>query len=195
MINMRKYPLFGFLVAGIFAVSACKTRSRTASREFAREASCQIFVQGFYDWYFDRLNIQAEQQTVGPGSYDVLNFRPEVLTPELQKMLRGDRDASAKNHDEIVGLDFDPFINAQDWSGKYWVNGVSVKDGVCRASVWGHDGDKKREIVIPELMQNGGKWIFTNFHYPGSMHPEDENLIAILMSLRRNRENSAKGKA
>jgi hypothetical protein len=156
------------------------------------EQSCRQFVQDFYDWYFGRLNLETKLQTLGPTTYEVLRLKPQLLSLELRRMLKEDTDAQAKNHDEIVGLDFDPFINAQDSEGAYWVESVTIKDGLCRASVWGTDSGKKREIVDPELRFENQKWIFVNFYYPGSANPSDENLIDLLTKLRNDRKHSAK---
>lgn len=160
--------------------------------ESAEEKSCRQFVQDFYDWYFGRLNIETKKQTAGPMTYEVLSLKPQVLSPELRRMLKEDSDAQARNHDEIVGLDFDPFINAQDWEGTYRVEHVTLKGGVCHASMWGTDSGAKRKIVGPELRFENQKWIFVNFHYPGTTNASDENLINLLTKLRNDRKHPAK---
>jgi hypothetical protein len=152
--------------------------------------SCLEFVHGFYDWYFDRINEEKGRATAGPNSYEVLTLKPQVLAPELRQMLKEDVEATSKNRDEIVGLDFDPFINAQDWEGKYWVNSVNVKDGTCRASVWGMDADKKRDIVHPQLKITNGNWIFVDFFYPETTGRADASLMGILTDLRDERERT-----
>jgi len=191
------------LACVVLATTSCHERSQApltqvqvskpdeqTDLESDTEKSCRQFVQRFYDWYFDRLNAEVTRQSHDPTDYDVLNLKPQVFTPELRRMLREDNEAAAKNPGEIVGLDFDPFINAQDWDGKYWVNSVTVKDITCRASVWGVDSGPKRDIIDPELRFESGKWIFVNFHYPGSTSPADENLIAVLTDLRNERERT-----
>jgi hypothetical protein len=44
-------------------------------------------------------------------------------------------------------------------------------------------------MVLPEMKQENGRWVFTNFHYPDVTTPTDENLIAELKSLRTERES------
>jgi hypothetical protein len=102
-------------------------------------------------------------------------------------MLHDDAAAASKNPGEIVGLDFDPFINAQDWEGKYWVKSVNVKDGTCHASVWGLDAGKKVDIVHPELKMISNNWVFVDFFYPESMGRADASLMGILTDLRYER--------
>jgi len=156
--------------------------------ETSQEKSCREFVQGFYDWYFARLNLADRQNSASTQYDDVIRFRPETLTPRLRQMLKDDMDASSGDHDEIVGIDFDPYIGAQDWEGQYWARGVTLKNSVCRASVWGTDAGKKTEIVDPELDFAANKWVFVNFHYPNSLSAQDENLVDILNGLRVDRK-------
>jgi hypothetical protein len=160
-----------------------------ARGETEQEKDCREFVQGFYDWYFDRLNSQNKGQSKATAVDDVVRLKPELLTARLRQMLKEDRDAASKSAGEIVGLDFDPYINAQDWEGKYSVEGATVNGGNCRASVWGTDAGKKREMVDPELELTVGKWVFVNFHYPGELDTRNENLIAVLTGLREDRKH------
>jgi len=173
------FALLAFALLILLGVSACRDHSTVspppqpvtqlqaqAPVESAEAKSCFQFVQAFYDSYFDRLNAQKNQATAGPSSYDVSTFKPQVLAPELLQMLKEDVEAASKNQDEIVGLDFDPFINAQDWEGKYWVNSVTIIDGACHADVWGMDAGKKHDIVHPMLKITNGNWIFVDFFIP-----------------------------
>jgi len=198
------------LLAAVLVLGSCRQRSQSGveqqqtaqprqqvqtSAETEQVQSCKKFVQGFYDWYFDRLNAEKGRAAAGPSSYEVLTLKPQVLAPELRQMLKEDVEAASKNQDEIVGLDFDPFINAQDWEGKYWVNSVNVKDGTCRASVWGMDAGKKRDIVHPKLKITNGNWKFVDFYYPESMGRADASLMGILTDLRNERERMKDKKA
>lgn len=160
--------------------------------ETGQEKSCSEFVQGFYDWYFDRLNRVSKETNQSSTIDEVLQRKPMIITPQLVRLLQDDVKAAARNKDEVVGLDFDPFINAQDWEGKYSVQGVTIEGNNCRASVWGTDSGAKREIVNPELSFTDGRWIFVNFHYPGSSNPRDENLNDILIGLRNDRNHPKK---
>jgi len=54
------------------------------------ERSCREFAQGFYDWYFDRLNHAAKASTDGPTFADVMRLRPEIVSARLRQMLDED---------------------------------------------------------------------------------------------------------
>lgn len=69
-------------------------------------AQAGAFVQSFYDWY-----VKAEID-----SDAALKKKPAYFSPELTKALKADAVAAAKSPGDIVGLDFDPFLNAQDVS-------------------------------------------------------------------------------
>lgn len=112
-----------------------------------------------------------------------------LLSPALYKALKADEDAAAKSPGEIVGLDFDPFYNAQDYADKYVVGNVKQKGAVYLVDVWGLWEGKKRDKpdVVAEVQQVNGKWIFTNMHYGKSNIPENENLLSILRALKKER--------
>jgi Protein of unknown function (DUF3828) len=195
---------FGCLLLALLGVNSCRSHSSIQLQpakssqavvqqpaltglEAGQEKSCSEFVQGFYDWYFDRLNRVSNKTNAASTIDGVLRRKPMILTVQLARLLKEDVEAAAKSPGEIVGLDFDPFINAQDWEGKYSVQSVTIEGNNCRASVWGTDSGAKREIVDPELNFINGQWVFANFHYPGSSGPRDENLIDMLMALRNDR--------
>jgi Protein of unknown function (DUF3828) len=152
------------------------------------EKSCHNAVQDFYNWYFDLLEKNDQGKKIDTES-SVLRIKPNLLGTELEQLLAEDEKAAAHNPGYIVGLDFDPYLNAQDWEGRYQVTSASVVAGTCKAVVSGRDAGKSRDMVIPELRKEQGRWIFVNFHYPGVTTPSDENLIAELKSLRSERES------
>lgn len=154
------------------------------------ELSCQAFVQEFYDWYISR-DVQYEKsRKVRTTSDYVLQFRPDVLSPELRRLLKDDSEAQSKAN-EIVGLDFDPFFNSQDPSPKFEVESVSVMNDRCDAVVNGIREGEKQERIMPELVATGHTWVFLNFHYE-SKSPQDENLVSLLKMLRVERSRPGK---
>jgi hypothetical protein len=201
--------LFGMLLSVFLGATACRDHSLTSDESqktsypnaqqsaqleigSPQEKPCREFVQGFYDWYFDRLNHVAKVSTNGPTFADVVRLSPEVVSPRLRQMLEEDLAASSRNQDQIVGLDFDPYINAQDWEGKYHVEKVAVRNNTCTAALWGTDSGVKREIVDAELELAKNRWVFVNFHYPGGANPREENLIELLTLLRDERNITKK---
>jgi hypothetical protein len=158
----------------------------------AQKKSCRDFVQGFYDWYVSPVKRDKQHPMGNLDVGDVLQIKPRLFSVKLLSLLKEDRDIQARNPGYITGLEFDPFLNSQDPSPKFQVQSVSLKDGVCRAVVWGLDDGKRREEVEPELTSKYGTWGFVNFHYPGTTRPSDENLIGQLNMLREERNHYEK---
>jgi hypothetical protein len=123
-----------------------------------------------------------------------LREKRSSLSPELVKGLKEDLAASKKSPGEIVGLDFDPFLNAQDIAERYLVGNVTPKGDHYWVEVFGvWNGQKNSNPdVIPELAFENGHWIFINFHYGKTDIPVNENLVSILQVLKKDRQKSAK---
>lgn len=147
------------LTFGFFAASWIPTlHSQALSKD---EASCRTFVQQFYDWYVNPHN------GLGHAWFDVAKLKPQILSPELVKLLKKE-DNAQKACGCIDHLDSDPFLNSQDPDRKYVVEKVAVAGGRCNAIVKGASGAGE---VRPELMQTTTGWVFINFHY--SFYSED----------------------
>jgi len=108
------------------------------------------------------------------------------LDSELACALEADSAAQANALGEIVGLDFDPFLNTQDPYDRYAVGKVTRKGQRCLVDVYGvHSGKRSdRPDVVPELVRRHGSWVFMNFHYPR----ERTDLLSILKRLRQKRQ-------
>jgi hypothetical protein len=157
----------------------------TAQSPTPNADSCRTFVQNFYNWYV----------THGTNFENALKSKRIALSPTLTAALLADLAASSKSPDEIVGLDFDPFVNSQDPASHYRVGKTTVKEGNCWAEVYAVPATDKtsKPDATPELRVEGGKWQFVNFHYGSDNGAENENLVSILRRLKRDREH-AKGK-
>jgi hypothetical protein len=152
------------------------------------EASCRRFAQAFYDWYVPK----ALKDHRGPASDLALRYRRTAFSAELVQKLSEDSAAQAKAS-EIVGLDFDPFLNSQDPSERFVVGGVTRRGDKYFVEVRGIQSGKAQENVVPELvLTKTGHWRFANFHYGPSKSSADENLLSILDSLRRERLKNEK---
>jgi hypothetical protein len=167
------------------------SQAEAAIPQPVKEQSCQDFVQGFYTWYVARDSANGKLRTAAPAWDDVVRLRPEALSPELLGLLKDDLAASEASPDEIVGLDWDPFLASQDPSSKFEVDSVSILGDRCNAWVEGIEKGRKRESVGPELIRSGETWAFVNFHYKGQP-PPDENLISTLKVLRDERKKTIK---
>ena len=145
------------------------------------EQSCRAYVQKFYNWYVPA--------SFHPGNKVIsevaLGRKDFVFSPELRKALKDDLEASRGNKDEVVGLDFDPFLDSQDPSRRYVVGKVSVTGQQCRAEVHGVEKGRKsaKPDVTSQLELRDGRWTFTNFLYPRQERAEDANLLSVLRIL------------
>ena len=135
--------------------------------------SVRSFVQSFYTWYASGVHDVSPLEVV-------LAKRPSVLSPELFRALKADDDAQRKVPDDIVGLDFDPFLNSQEQAGRYTVGAITMSDGIYRVEV--RDLHSKQPAVIAQVASGDGKPVFVNFLYPGN-----GDLLRILKTLARER--------
>lgn len=160
-----------------------------AQKPASEEKLCQQFVQSFYDWYVKI----ARQENSGSPDEIAVKQKSANFSAELKRRLKEDSDASAKSTDGIVGLDFDPFLNAQDIGEKYTVGKVTKKGAryFAEVNVTWNGKRKSKPDVTPELSNKGGTWVFENFHYEKTNIPENENLLSILAVLKKDRENMA----
>jgi hypothetical protein len=144
------------------------------------EESCRKFVQEFYDWYLPIVQGQASNK--GPAWDMALKYGGDAFSPELSARIREDSDAQSKA-DEIVGLDFDPFLNSQDPSEQFFVQNVARKGDTCSAEVYGIEAGQRQEKVLPEVRFKDGRWVFVDFHYE-----KDSSVLEILKQLREDRQ-------
>ena len=163
-------------------------RPRTTSAPRANEASCRKAVQEFYDWYLPRLMREVHVTAMEQA----LRNRPRQFSSTLRRELLEDLAAAKRSPDEIVSLDFEPFVNSQDPTSRYvvkkayragkgyWVEVHGVLDGKVN-----EDPD-----VIPELVLNRGQWTFVNFHYPAQGTEARSDLLGLLKQLRNDRRKS-----
>ncbi len=155
--------------------------SHLAPIQSAESGSVRRFVQGFYDWYTPK--------AFGSGDAELaaLKTKSEMFTPELRRALLEDWKASSENADEIVGLDFDPFLNSQDPYTKYLAEKVEKKGASWLVSVYGSSKEGKSAVadVIAKVEKTKGKygWRFTNFIYDKS-----SNLLGVLREFKKERE-------
>jgi hypothetical protein len=89
---------------GALVAFAAVTLSADAQGPTYGEASAKRLVQGFYDWYVPRA---LKGDAVGLA----LSSKASAFAPRLSKALKEDQAATAQSPGEIVGLDFDPFLD------------------------------------------------------------------------------------
>ena len=161
----------------LFLCAACRKPSTTASANAGRqskpsdvssgtaaasdEQSCKVFVQKFYDWYWNQFADEADKPSFDMhrlhSYHEVVRIDPPVLSQELIRLIKRDEKLSEEAQG-IANLDFDPFLNSQDSEGKYLVSSVRAVNGQCEVRIeQGH--------LVAELKKSGSAWVFTNFHY------------------------------
>lgn len=147
-----------------------------AQRPSPRKAadSPRAFVEGFYAWYLPRA---LHADTSGGWNATLKLMRPKVNL-QLAKLLREDAAAQAKCED-LISLDFDPFLNTQDPAEHYLVGGIVQRGSAYRAEIYRMDSGKGSEKpdVIAEFTRKDGRWLFVNFIYPGG-----SDLLTLLKS-------------
>ena len=145
--------------------------------------SCLKFVGEFYTWYL------AQGKNTDPLRV-ALKKKPASFSKELIARLNEDYKAAAKSPDEIVGLDFDPVLNSQDFADKYVASKVMKKGNRYVVEVFAVYGGKResKPAVIPELQRVGSRWVFTNFLYKDGAKTDD--LLSILKKLAADRKKA-----
>ncbi len=122
------------LLALSIAVLLLGSATAVAEPSPTAKQEAQKFVQGFYDWYLN-------QKT--PFEMAVKEKKSD-FDPTLLKLLKEDLEASAKSPGEIVGLDFEPFLNTQDPGEKYVVgNAASQGETSFRVEIFRINAGKK----------------------------------------------------
>ena len=139
--------------------------------------SVQRVVQEFYSWYVPR----AVSGSVAPAWMDAVRQRPASFAPAIVAALRRDSVLSASNPNEVVGLDGDPFLNAQDFCDRYVARRAVPKARRFLVEVIGEGrcASHSEADVVVEVARVGRTWRFENFRY---LDPPDD-LLSLLKRL------------
>ena len=154
--------------------------------------NARIFVQKFYDWYNAMYNADSLGNNNTPDAEHVaLTKRANYFDARLLKAIKADNLAQSKA-DEIVGLEMDPFLAAQDVGFSYQTGDVRQSGNKYLIDIHCDRLGKSRKAVlaaevaiIAEVTKLNGQWIFTNFTYPDKNG--QSNLVQILKNLRNDR--------
>jgi hypothetical protein len=146
----------------------------TASAQAPADSALQ-FVKAFYAWY---VPLARESGEVIPWMRAIRERRSSFSQPIIQA-LRADSVATSKSPDEIVGLDGDPFLNAQDPCDRYEPSRVTQRGTSFHVDVhgMGHCSRDEAPEVIAEVAKVNGRWMFSDFRLPGS---PPETLLGLL---------------
>jgi len=145
-------------------------------------AASRDFVQKFYDAYVP----QALAERTTPASDFAIDHLSASFDGGLLAALKEDAAAQARSSDDIVGLDFDPFLSSQDPAERYEVGTATHEGAKYLVPVYPVMAGKRSQepAVIADVEQENGQWRFVNFRYPGS-----DDLLTVLRLLKESRES------
>lgn len=169
--------LIASIVSVVVLVSSTPSAVDAEASAAQHEAkSCLEAVKSFYDWYVPMTNTSRLD-----GLSEAVRTRKADFTRSLFRSLNANVQAQARSK-LIVGLDFDPFLNAQ-YTFTHYESGIPrFKNNNCFVAVALRVPKAAKSTVEPELTLQDGRWVFANFHYGKSKWSEDENLLSILHS-------------
>lgn len=162
-----------------------------APKQNTQAQAAQAFVQGFYDWYVETSKRSHDQWPMDAA----LKSRRWPMSEAIIAGLKADEAAAAKDPDEVVGIDFDPFLNAQDECFPYKAGQATQNGDRFEVQVFDSKtacpGDPNPQLptVIVQVEPHKGSWIFTDFIYPG---PPQQDLLGVLKALKEERDKSPK---
>ena len=149
------------------------------------EDSPRKFVEDFYKWYVP----MAARPHSEDASNIALKKKSSAFSAELLKALKEDALAASKSPGEIVGLDWDPFLNSQSQIDRCVIGNITAKNGAFRVDIYDVLAGKKdkKPAIIAEVKQENGHWIFVNF-----WNPDGGNLLSELRELSKSRKKTPK---
>ena len=174
-----------FPVVWLVAITMISTASiaQDASRP-EDVSSCRNFAQSFYSWY-----VPLTKKRLNRHAFEVaIERKATVFAPVLLRALKGDAEAQQKVSDDIVGIDFDPFVGSQDPADHYDTREVTAKADSCQVEVRRNSGratsaKSAKSDVLADLSRRAGRWQFDNFRYPDL----NTDLLTVLETLRKQR--------
>lgn len=156
---MGKLRMTLALAISALLLQGCASRTQ-APRPSSDAVAVRQFVQRFYDWYIATALKDTDSVALAHKS------KAEMFSPELLRALREDEEAQSKDKEFIVGLDFDPFVAAQDTADSYSIGKVEQRGNAWLVEVrfafvnshtsWG---------LNAKVEKSGTEWRFTNFMY------------------------------
>jgi len=167
----------------VLALSVLSSSAVFAAGPSPSPTAASDFVQRFYDWYTPL----AHKSGQSPSWIVALNTHGAEFDPRLSRALRKDAEVQQRVPDDIVGLDFDPFLSGQDPEDKYAAGEPTESGGVYLVSVYGVRNGKQaaKPDVVAELKPAKGSFQLTNFRYGA-----DGDLLGILKLLSDQRAHA-----
>lgn len=145
----------------------------------AGDSVAQQFTQRFYSWY--EKDSPYETTVRDSGRY---------FAPSLLAALRADLAASKANSEEIVGLDWDPFLASQDPCPPYRAGATTHRADTVRIAIRAACGDSSRPAVIADIVFISGTPVFSDFEHGD----ERGRLTSDLRELQASRDSTARAR-
>ena len=183
--------VFSASVIAAPTVASAANPSASAVVTMASEAGARAFVQGFYDWYAGRmLAASKSKSSKGFDFIDGIHGRPDSFSLELKRLLDEDYAASRKCPSEVVGLDWDPFLETQDTPGAYVVGQVEKTAQGFRMSIDDRKIPKgeRNPVAQADVAFVGRHWMFVDFVEEPTDPKLRQGLVAILKGYQRSGE-------
>jgi hypothetical protein len=185
---MKKRHLF---IGCIIMLSMIMFSNANAQSSEKDKASAKIFVQQFYDWYVVLYNTPVKKNAL-PKTEAAIKKHLGFFESRLSNSLIHEAWTQARAKGEIVGLDFDPFLAAQDIGLSYVAGDVKKIGNKFQVDIHSGLASKSKQLiptgkvtVIAEVEKSDGVWNFTNFYYPEGQ--KMSNLMKMLANLRKQR--------
>jgi Protein of unknown function (DUF3828) len=152
------------LTAGLLAL---------ASASFAEDASPQAFLQSIYKRY-----------ETSQGFIDISSATKAAhyFTPDVTKLIARDLAESRKKN-EVGRLDFDPFINGQDWTPtkiELKVEPDSRPDRALGIASFTPVGGKEKRSIKLDLSKTPAGWRISDIRWEGFGEGQADSLVKIL---------------
>ncbi|MDR0787261.1 MAG: hypothetical protein LBG44_05290 [Gemmatimonadota bacterium] len=160
--NARIMMLLQLIILLAISTNGCVAQISTEQNiSQARE-----FIEQFYNWYPEAsLPNGPKMVTWGTIAQD-----PDgVFSPELSRMLLNDIANKKANSGYVVGLEFDPLLNAQDICDNYVVRNIAVVEDAFRGDIWADCGQETfgdHPLLTVEVIKHDQRYYFSNFYYP-----------------------------
>jgi Protein of unknown function (DUF3828) len=141
----------------------------TARRASAADQSAQTFVAGIYDAY------KGKNGNGHPLDNERIIRR--YFEPSLAAAILKDQRAAARRQ-EVGTLDFDPFVDAQDWDIDTFDIAVSDAGPDKAAATVKFSNSKQDSTVVLDLVKIKGEWKISNITW--TPHETPNSLRALL---------------
>lgn len=149
-------------------------------RAQAPSPSTRVFVTRFYSWY-EPLALRDNGE---PAWRIALKAKRGYFDQLLARRLQED-SAAQDQCEDLVGLDFDPFLYSQNPAEHYEVGEVRRRGKIYKVEVYRVQAGQRsnKPDVIAGLERKHGRWVFVNFY-----SPDGGDLRTVLRALRALRD-------